>query len=150
MSAEKRQTERYAKKMELNFSYDAAAKLVYRVESSNPTFQKFAGVSKNICANGLCLTTHHPLKKGQRLHLEVYLPKDRHPIHMDGEVRWCDPVAGKKNKDLFDAGIKLESVEGESVDDTVHVDQTHHVVWSNVLESVFGTFRKLAQERAKA
>lgn len=147
MSAEQRQCARYDKKLKVDFdfSYDAATKLKYRVQE-DVHVKRYAGMSRNIGASGLCLTSHHKLEKGQHLHLEVFLPKGRQPIHMDGEVRWCDKSLNKRKKDLFEVGIKLKAVEGKSVDETVHLDEVHHVVWSNVLEAVFGTFRKLAQE----
>ena len=150
MTNDKRQAPRYEKHVPvgLDFLYNAATELKYEVEE-NPQIEKYAGVSKNIGATGLCLTTHHRLKKGQHLHLEVYLPKGREPIRMDGEVCWCGRSSASDTQVLFDAGIKLATVEGEPVEASVHMDQAHHVLWSNVLESVFGTFRILVQEQGK-
>ena len=153
MSLDKRQSDRYEKHLEVQFKfpygfpYDAATKLEYQVESEGSD-SKYVGVSKNVCATGLCLTSQHQLEKGQHLRLEVFLPQSREPIHMDGEVCWCDrsPLSDAKQV-LFDAGVRLQTVEGESVDDSVHLDEVHHLIWSNVLEAVFGTFRKLVQEK---
>ncbi len=148
MVTEKRQADRYIKVLDLNFfdfPYDAETKLSYKVEEEDG--EKYAGKSKNIGASGLCLTSDHKLKKGQHLHLEIFLPQSRQPIHMDGEVCWCSPSVDLKA--MFDAGIKLKAVEGESVQESVHMDKAHHILWSNVLESVFGTFRKLVQEKHK-
>ena len=151
MNADKRQAPRYDKNLQVSFNfpygfpYDATTQLQYEVENDAPQ-EKHTGVSKNICATGLCLTSDHKLEKGQQVRLEIYLPKGSQPIHMVGEVCWCDrsSVSDVKHS-LFDAGIKLNTVEGESVDQTVHLDETNHVLWSNVLEAVFGTFRKLVQ-----
>ena len=150
--ADKRQAPRYDKNLQVNFDfpygfpYDAATKLKYEVAEEGQHVTKHTGVSKNICATGLCLTSQHALIKGQHLHLEVYLPQSPEPIHMDGEVCWCDRSSlSDAQQVLFDAGIKLVTVEGQNVD--VHLDEAHHVLWSNVLEAVFGTFRKLVQEK---
>jgi len=147
MTLEKRQAERYDKEFELTFDYAAATELKYQVEEGRNRLKEYEGVSKNISANGLCLTSSHKLAIGQHLHLEIFLSKGVQPIHMDGLVCWCDPSLTGKKKLMFNAGIKLQSVEGKSVDETIHMDEKYHVLWSNVLESVFGTFRKLMQER---
>jgi hypothetical protein len=146
-NSEQRHAERYDKNLDLSFDfqYRATTELQYEI-AENP--KKYHAVSKNICATGLCLTSHQELKKGQHLHLEVYLPKGNQPIHMDGEVCWCSLSSSRGAKNLFDAGIKVEKVEGESVEPTVHLDQEHRILWSNVLESIFGTFRILMHERS--
>jgi hypothetical protein len=141
-NSEHRHSPRYDKHVRLAFDYlyNATTQLSYEVEKES---SKHAGVSKNIGATGLCLTSPNQLKIGQRLRLEVFLPNSSRSIHMDGLVRWCS--CSGKNRELFDAGIKLEKVEGEPVDATVHLDEENHVLWSNVLESVFGTYRKIVQ-----
>ena len=153
-NSEKRQCERYDKEVKLcydfpyGFPYDAAAKLKIQVENQSQQPKRYAGVSKNVCATGLCLTSHHLLEKGQHLHLEIFLPQGHQPIQMDGEVCWCDRSSlSTAKRELFMAGVKLQSVEGQSVAESVHLDEVHHVIWSNVLEAVFGTFRKLMQEK---
>ena len=152
MTSDKRQSPRYEKHLQVSFGfpygfpYDATTKLKYEVEEKAQE-GKFEGVSKNVCATGLCLTSSRRLEKGQHLHLEVYLPQGQQPIHMDGEVRWCDRSSlSDAVPTLFDAGIQIQTVEGQSVDETVRLDDVHHVLWSNVLEAVFGTFRKLVQD----
>lgn len=156
MSEEQRKFERYDKNLQVYFNfpygfpYDAATELKYQVDNEDPD-KKHTGVSKNICATGLCLTSDHSLEKGQHVRLEVYLPQLHRPIRMDGEVCWCDRSSlSDAHHILFDTGIKLQTVEGESVDQTVHVDEAYHVVWSNVLEAVFGNFRRLVQEKQAA
>ena len=150
---EKRKSPRYLKKTDVlfQFAYDAGTKIKYRTfdGADDHHSPKFSAISKNIGATGLCFTSGHKLKKGQKLHLEIYLPKLHSPIHMDGRVSWCgqSPEAKKKSP-RFDAGIKLTRVEGESVDKSVHLDKTYHIIWSNVLESIFGTFRKLMSAKA--
>ncbi len=145
---ENRKFERYDKNLDVKFDfvYAAAADLKYNVDGNDPSL-KFDAVSRNIGARGMCLTSHHKLEKGQKLHLELYLPTTSQPIHMDGQVCWCDSLGGNSGPDEFDAGIELNSVEGNPVAETVHFDEQYHVIWSNVLESIFGTFRKQMQSR---
>lgn len=152
MSSDKRQAPRYDKNLQVGFAfpygfpYEAKTDLKYEVEDQAHHVRKYIGVSKNICATGLCLTSDHKLEKGQPVHLEIYLPQGHEPIRMDGKVCWCDRSSLSDGQHtLFDAGIKIKTVEGDSVDESVHLDEAHHVLWSNVLEAVFGTFRKLVQ-----
>ena len=45
------------------------------------------------------------------------------------------------------------SVKGKSVVDSIHIEKKYRVVWSNVLESLFGNFaamiRKLKKRKTK-
>ena len=143
--SDNRQAPRYEKDLTVKFDflYNAATALKYQIEEE--ARQTYTGVSKNISASGLCLSSPHELKRGQHLRLEVYLSNGRDPIRMDGEVRWCGR-SSHDSQSMFDAGIRLMNVEGEPVDATVHLDEAHQVLWSNVLESVFGTFRKIVQD----
>jgi len=148
---EKRKFPRYYKKVKL-FAYAAEAKLKYQVvnQETAPALPKFAAVSKNISASGLCFTCDQKLKKGLNLQLEVYLPKSDEPIHMNGQVRWsAQATMNKRHSLLFNTGVKLLTVEGEPVNNSVVLDKTYHVIWSNVLESIFGTFRKIMQQAKK-
>ena len=66
------------------------------------------------------------------------------PIPMEGEVRWSQPSS---KKGCFDTGLRIATVDGKTVSDTIYTDETYHITWSAVLESVFGNFRKFAQNQ---
>ena len=125
---EKRKCARYAKDLKLCYDFPyryspaaTVAKVKYQIEGQEQS-KKIAGVSRNICATGLCLTSHQKLKKGQRLGLEISLPAGRRSVRMDGEVRWCQRTGQNvRKRDLFSAGIRLHSVKGKPVDGTVHI-----------------------------
>ncbi|MDD5355832.1 MAG: PilZ domain-containing protein, partial [Candidatus Omnitrophica bacterium] len=105
-------------------------------------------MSKNISAEGLCFISDRQLKKGDRLYLELYLPKREQPIRMEGQVRWSQAAsAEEKENNKFETGVKLTVVEGRSVMTSIHYDEANHLVWSITLESIFGNFRKLAQNQ---
>src|SRR3989338_5584918 len=119
-NSEKRQAPRYDKNLQIcfnfpyGFPYDAQTELKYEIEDKDHHLEKYTGVSKNVCATGLCLTSGHRLEKGQHVLLEVYLPHGDQPIHMDGEVCWCDRSSlSDVRHTLFDAGIKVKTVEGK-------------------------------------
>ena len=77
------------------------------------------------------------------------MPKQAAPILMTGEVRWCKEVSEKKDPQEFATGVKLLSVNGKPVANSIFFDQEEKIVWSAVLESIFGNFRKFAQEKAR-
>ena len=119
---EKRKCERYDKSLKVcyefpyRFPHRSTAKIKYQLKGQNKPKQ-FAGVSKNISATGLCLTSHYKLEKGQLLRLAITPPKGDKPIHMEGEVRWCARTGiNAKKKNLFSSGILLQTVEGRSVE----------------------------------
>ena len=48
---------------------------------------------------------------------------------------------------LFDTGVNLLSIEGKSVPDSIHRDETHHIIWSNVLDTILGNIKDMVAER---
>ena len=62
----------------------------------------------------------------------------------------CNPVAADKREGpMFQTGVLRKKVNGEMVDKTGHFDKEYHVSWSNVLESILGSFKDLAKKNIK-
>ena len=151
----KRKYDRYNTKVEIYFrvNFDMRTKVKYRLldkKSHKPLDGNHLALSRNISAEGLCFSSNEKLKKGSDLYMEVYVPKRKQPIYMTGEVEWSraarDP---EKSKYKFDTGVKLLTVFGRKIEPTIHLDDKHQVVWSVVLESVLGSFRKIMQGKDK-
>lgn len=153
---ERRKYDRYATEAKIYFrvTYDLKTKIEFQVvdkEKGRSLSKRHAAVSKNVSAEALCFISKHKLKEGDFLLLEVYLPKGKKPIHMEGRVVWSKAAAPReKMRQLFDAGVRLTTVDGNAVKESIYFDSTHQVMWSVVLESVFGNFRKLAQKTRPA
>jgi hypothetical protein len=149
---ERRKYERYDTEAKVYFRivYEIKTRVKFQIvdkEERGGLSKKYPAVSKNISVEGLCFCSHKQLEKGDILYLEVYLPHRKQPICMEGKVRWSQPAASKHPEGAeFDTGVKLISVEGKSVMASIYYDEANHVVWSAVLESIFGNFRKLAQK----
>lgn len=146
---ERRKYDRYVTEAEIYFrvTYDLKTKVEFQLvknDKKHTLSKKYSAISKNVSAEAMCFACKHKLRKGDFLHLEVYLPSERKPIIMHGEVVWSQTARARQ---MFDTGVKLITVSGTSVKESIHFDSTHHVTWSVVLESVFGNFRKLAQKR---
>ena len=147
---EKRKYERYGTEAEIFFSVSYDIKTVVKfqvVEERKTTDKKYSALSRDISIEGLNFTSDKKLKKGDLLLIELYPPGSKEPVYMGGEVAWCQPLPYKKDgKEIYQAGIKLISVNGKSVADSIYFDEKYQVMWSVVLESVFGSFRLFVQK----
>jgi hypothetical protein len=145
--------------------YDTAVKIYFRVHYSLKTkvkFQlinkdsekflskKYFGLSKDISVEGLRFTSAKKLRKGNRLYLEIYLPKHPEAVWMMGEVRWSKLLSSRlKLAYKYDTGVKLTSIMGESVSESIYFDKKYKVFWGSVLNYAFGSFGKLKQKKRK-
>ena len=146
---EKRKHPRYATEVKIHFyvPYDLQTKVNFQIMEREPeknSGEKFVGLSKNISAGGLCFISEKKLQLGDVLALELYLPNAREAIPMQGEVRWCkSSFPGHDLEVQFETGVQLISVRDKAVEKTIYFDHTHQVIWSDVLESVLGSFSLL-------
>ena len=153
MEQERRKYKRYDTDAKIYFTvnYEVNTKLEFQVvDRRNGTVesQKHPAVGRNISAAGMGFSSAKALAKGDILHLEVFIPGKTEQIQMIGEVRWSqENKKTRKPEEKFDTGIQLISVNGKAVADSIFFDETHKVIWSNVLESVLGSFRVLEQKR---
>lgn len=159
---DKRKYKRYntEAKIYFDFAYDLETKVEFELleEGKEPgSKKKHLAVSRNISAEGLCFVSHKSVQEGDLLYMEVYLPSMTEPIQMRGKAKWCDAVSeastyaldDKKNKQMYQIGVIVSSVDGKSVGDSIHFDEDYGVNWSVVLESVFGSYKMLMGEKYK-
>ena len=148
---ERRRHERYETDVKVEFyvSFDLKTKVDFCVEENvrhGAISRKYSAISRNVSAEGIAFESTKDLNPGDRLYMEVYVPTSKAPIHMEGEVRWCqpmhDPVEGKKII-FYDTGVRIFSVEGSSVEKSLFYDKENCIIWSVVLESIFGSFKQL-------
>lgn len=148
LKQEKRKYERYDSELSVYFrvNYDLRTKVAFWVlkRAKDPqSVPKLFAISQNVSAQGLCFHSSHKLRENTPLFLEVYIPKREEPVQMTGAVRWCKPFLGKNVQEgagRFYAGIQLLTVRDKMVVPTIYFDETYKVVWSNVLESIFGSY----------
>lgn len=150
---ERRKYARYNTEVKIYFhvNYDLKTKVRFQLldeEESIPLSKKYPALSRDVSAEGLRFNSAKKLKKGNTLYLEVYLPRKKHPVRMTGQVRWSKKVLGvSAGKNKFDTGIKLLTVSGKPVSGSIYFDKKSRVIWSAVLDSIFGSFRKLMQKK---
>jgi hypothetical protein len=143
---DRRRFPRYDTEVKIYFhlEYDIQTRVKFKVlvsDHKGPSEHKYSGVSRNASAEGLCFISKKKLKAGDLLFIEVYEPKVKGPVKMEGEVRWSHKIPGQdKGKDVYNTGVQLFLVNGKSVADSIHYDKKYKIVWSTVLDSLFGTF----------
>jgi hypothetical protein len=131
------------------FHYDLQAKIDIQRErpvDNGKTIEKYPAESQNVSAEGLCFRSLHKLDQGNKLKLEMYLSEGKEPIQLEGEVRWSQASVPTSPAGFFDTGIRLLSINGRPVPDSIHYDNQYQLVWSDVLDIIFGNIRKLSQQ----
>ena len=145
----RRKYPRYDTEMEVYFKvrYDTHIRIEFQVIESHhegSIAPKYFGLCNNVSAEGLLIVSKKKLAKDDILMLEVYDPIIKNPIKMEGQVRWCEKCPGpSKEHDMVYTGVQITMVNGKPVVDSLYFDKKYMVVWSAVLESVFGTFAAL-------
>jgi len=146
---ERRKYSRYETEVKVYFrvKYNIKTLVKFRIlNRKDPAAEKCSALSHNVSAEGISFSSERQLKTSDRLLLEVYLPDSKNPILMEGEVVWSLCLENKSRPNEFFTGVKLLKVSGQSVADSIHYDEQNKILWSIVLESIFGSFRTLAQK----
>lgn len=149
--SERRKHDRFATEIDICYrvNYDIKTKVEFTLlKDKDSAIKKFFGISKNISADGLSFETHKQLNEQDHLYLEVYVPKSAEPVKMTGEVRWST-CSNNGEEPSYNTGVRILTVEREEVAPSIGFDETYHVVWSTLLESVIGKYRILAQKKDK-
>jgi hypothetical protein len=161
---ERRKYRRYTTDVDIyfDFIYDLKTKIEFELigqDGEKVLSERHSAVSRNVSVGGLSFVSSTKVKQGDLLHLEVYLPGGKVPVHMKGKVEWCKPVPpsyedrlleeveGQRN---FEVGVSVHYVNDVPVDETIHHDQLYDVDWSVVLESIFGNYRMLMEGKYKS
>jgi len=152
---ERRKYPRYDTEVKIYFhvTYDIKTKVKFKVlvgHHKGLSAHKYSGLSKNVSAEGLGFVSRKKLEKGDLLFIEVYEPKIKGPIKMEGQVRWCRKLADKdRGRDLFHTGVRVILVNDKLVADTIYFDKKCNLMWSAVLQSLFGSFAAMLRKTKK-
>lgn len=77
---------------------------------------RFQAIGENIGVEGIKLNTSEQLDTGMVLDLEIYMPGQKEPISLEGEVRWCNPAGtGEDGEKTYDVGVKFLDVDKNHV-----------------------------------
>ena len=146
---ERRRHDRFSTDVKIQFyvPYDLNTKVKFKVADQKNMKQELpqhTGYTKNISAGGICFTSEWELGKGDYLLLDVFVPQVADPVVMEGVVCWSRVSQSPQLPGLqYDTGVQILKVRDKSVEGSIYFDQAHQVIWSEVLESVLGSFSKL-------
>jgi len=152
---ERRRYERYETELEIVFhhKYKLQTKVSFRlIRPESSGLKKYKGITRDVSVEGLGFNSPKKLITGEILELELYLPEQKKPLRMNGEVRWSMLALSKKPEAYkYDTGVRLLTIGRKKVIDTVRFDKEYGVYWSAVLDSIFGNFKIIAKKlRRKA
>ena len=149
---EQRKHSRYDTEVKIYFHvpYDIKTKVKFKlVDGKKTSHKKYLALSKNVSAQGICFTSQKELRAGELLDLEVYPPGSPTPIAMRGEVRWSHPGLSSCEGKKYDTGALLTAIGDKPIEGTIYFDKENQVVWSAVLEALFGNFKTMAKKMRK-
>ncbi len=137
-------------RIEFRVPYDFEAEVDFRIteEIMEGRERTYAGFSRDISIRGISFRSPKRLDPGDLLWMDFHLPKSDQVVFLRGEVCWCQALeVGIDAKAGFLAGVKINTVDGHDVDETVYFDKAYGVVWSELLERVLGGFAKLNRKK---
>lgn len=137
-------------KVSFKVSYQFRTEVNFKIADPKPKDpnSSFIGFSQNISVNGLCFESPKELTPGDKLWIELHLPKQTHMICMEGDVRWCRLAAVTANAPKqFLSGVLITKVNGKPVQDTIYQDEQYHVAWSQLLNDVLGEFARICRQK---
>ena len=150
--SEQRRFERYSAEVEVLFqvAYPLQTKLNFQIidqESGELNSSKYSATGKNIGIEGMCFTTSLRLEPGEQLYLEILLEDKKEPIPMEAQVRWARQcvLTGVKDR-LYDIGAKILRIKGQPVSETFQKDASGEIVWSGVLQTIFGDIKSISKQ----
>ncbi len=150
---ERRKHSRYEADLKIDFcvGFDIETKIDFRVRKESGkefSHKKYPALGQNVSAEGLSFSSKKILHIGDILSMDVYVPSASKAIRMEGEVKWSRLSTQEKDaQEMYDTGVRLLKVKEEDVGKSVSIDPRNNVVWSIVLESVFGSFKELTLQR---
>ncbi len=104
-----------------------------------PSETRYPATTSNVSAQGLCLLSERRLQIGDTIALSAVLPKSNENIKMTGQVQWCRMVnPHRSQRGDFSTGVKVETIDGKKVLDTIVYDPTLKIFWSDILEKLVG------------
>ncbi len=67
--------------------------------------------TKNLSVEGISFASNKHLEPGSTIKLEISVPGEARPLHLDGTVVWSNTHHKRSGKEVFDTGIKLFTID---------------------------------------
>lgn len=81
-------------------------------KDGDSTAKAFQALGKNIGAEGIFFISGEKLEPGTKLTMNIDFPRERHPITIEGEVKWCHHAENHgETPEFFDTGVKFLGID---------------------------------------
>jgi hypothetical protein len=101
--SEKRKHLRFITKNKINVQ-DTAKK------QKKDSQKKIFAIAKNISAEGIRFKSKEKFEPGTKVGVEIAFPVYKSKLWLEGKIAWSQAVEAKKDKGLFDTGVKLLTI----------------------------------------
>jgi hypothetical protein len=64
-------------------------------------------IAVNLSTEGICFMSKYKLEPGTKIELDILVPFQPRPAHLEGEVRWSTPVKTEEGEEMFSSGVRL-------------------------------------------
>ncbi len=68
---------------------------------------KTSTIAKNLSIKGICFIYDKNLTPGDIIKLEIVLLPQTRPLHLEGQVKWVNPLKPTENTEVFETGVEL-------------------------------------------
>lgn len=101
---EKRRYVRFGVQTKVNFQ-------VQQRHQAKTPLERVSAITKNLSVKGACFISDTRLQPGDMLKLEITLPSQSEPLHLEAQVIWSDPIRLPDGKEMYETGVKLFTLE---------------------------------------
>jgi len=95
----------------IRFNVMAEVKVQVEGQKDEAQDKALSGVARNISVEGVYFTSETKFAPQTKVKLEVSLPSEPKPLHLEGEVRWCKQLQSPEGKVIFGIGVKLFTID---------------------------------------
>ncbi len=96
--------------------FNSESKINFQVQKKgrNQTLsEKTSAITRNLSIEGICFICEKNLTPGDIIKLEIVLPSQSQPLHLEGQVQWVGSLKPTENIEVFEAGVKLFTFKEE-------------------------------------
>jgi len=73
--------------------------------------ESVSAIIKNLSIEGVRFISDVRVESGSIIRLEVLLPAQIQPLHLEGQVKWSQSLKQPDGKEMFETGVKLFTIE---------------------------------------
>lgn len=73
--------------------------------------ESVSAITKNLSVEGIRFISDVRVELGSIIRMEILLPTQTQPLHLEGQVKWSQSLKQPDGKELFETGVKLFTIE---------------------------------------